>query len=80
MRERIFPPPGYMAISEEILKTGVFLPLHPFIDQVLDFFDIVSFQLSQNSYCLIVAIYIAFLLLWKIALISISPLFSGSRP
>ena len=54
-----------MAISEAILKTGVFLPLHPFIDQVLEFVDIVSFQLSLNSYSLIVAFYIAFSKLCK---------------
>ena len=50
-----------MAISEAILKAGVFLPLHPFIDQVLQFFDIVSFQLSPNSYLVIVAFFITFL-------------------
>ena len=59
------PLPGYMAISEVILKTRVFLPLHPFIDQVLEFFDIISFQLSLNSYRLIVVFYIAFLELYK---------------
>ena len=51
--------PRYIAISEAILKSGVFLPLHSFIDQVLEFFDIVPFQLSPNSYRLIVAFYIA---------------------
>ena len=35
--------PCYMAISEAILKTGVFLPFHSFIEQVLKFFDIVPF-------------------------------------
>ena len=42
------------------MKTGVFLPFHHFIEQVLEFFDIVPFQLSPNSYRLIVAFYIAF--------------------
>ena len=50
-----------MTFSEVILKTGVFLPLYPFIDQVLDYFDIVPFQLPPNFYHLIVAFYIAFL-------------------
>ena len=54
-----------MAISEAILKTRVFLPLHPFTDQVLEYFDIVPFQLSPNSYSLIVAFYIAFSELYK---------------
>ena len=56
-----------MAISEAILKTRVFLPLHPFIDQVLEFFAIVPFQLSPNSYHLIVAFYISFLEIYKTA-------------
>ena len=42
------------------MKTGVFLFLHPFIDQVLDYFDIVLFQLPPNFYHLIVAFYISF--------------------
>ena len=38
------PPRSYMTFSETILKIGgVFLPLHLFIVQVLDYFDIVSF-------------------------------------
>ena len=61
------PPPGYMAISEGILKTRVFSPLHSFIDQVLECFDIVLFQLSPNSYHLIMAFYIAFSELCKTA-------------
>ena len=57
----LLPPPGYMTFSEAILKTGVFLPVHPFVVQVLDYFDIVPFQLPPNSYRLIVAFYIVFL-------------------
>ena len=52
------PPRDYMTFSEAILKTGVFLPLHPFIAQVLDYFDIVLFQLLRTSHHLIVAFYI----------------------
>ena len=55
------PPSGCMTSSEAILKTGVFIPLHPFIVQVLDYFDIVPFQLPPNSHHLIVAFYIIFL-------------------
>ena len=54
------PPVGFMAISEAILKAGVFLPLYQFIDQVLQFFDIVPFQLTSNSYHIIVAFFITF--------------------
>ena len=55
-----FPPHGYVTFSEVILKTGVYLSLHPFIVQVLDFFDIICFQLPSNSHRLIVAFYIVF--------------------
>ena len=54
------PPVGFMAISEAILKVGVFLPLHPFIDQVLKLFDIAPFQLTSNSYRIMVSFFITF--------------------
>ena len=54
------PLVGFMAISEVILKAGVFLPLHLFTDQVLQFFDIVPFQLTLNFYRIIVAFYMIF--------------------
>ena len=49
-----------MTFSEAILKMGVFLPFHPSIAQVVDYFDIVPFQLPPNSHHLIVAFYIVF--------------------
>ena len=49
-----------MTFSKAILKTGVFLPLHPFIVQVLDYFDIVPFQLPPNSHRLIIVFCIIF--------------------
>ena len=49
-----------MTFSEIILKTGFYLPLHPFVAQVLDYFNIVPFQLPSNFYRLIVAFYIVF--------------------
>ena len=54
------PPRGYMTFSEMILKMEVFLPLHPFIVQVLNYFVIVPFQLPPNSHHLIVSFYIIF--------------------
>ena len=54
------PPHGYMTFSETILKTGVFLSLHLFVVQVLDYLDIFPFQLPPNSHRLIVAFYIVF--------------------
>ena len=61
-------PRGYMTFSKAILKTWVFLSLHPFIvlslhpfiAQVLDYFDIVPFQLPSNSHLLIVTFYFVF--------------------
>ena len=49
-----------MSFSKAILKTGVYIPLHHFVIQVLDYFDIVPFQLPPNSHRLIVAFYIVF--------------------
>ena len=57
-----------MTFSEAILKTVVFLPLHPFIIQVFDYFDIVPFQLPLNSHRLIVAFYIVFSEFYDVAL------------
>ena len=54
------PPRGYMTSSEAILKMRVYLLLHFFVAQVLDYFDIVPFQLPLNSHRLIVAFYIVF--------------------
>ena len=35
------PHAGYMAFSEAILKAGLSLPVHPLVDDVLQFFDVV---------------------------------------
>ena len=50
-----------MAFSEAILKSRISFPLHLFIDEVLQFFDMVSFQLTPNFYRIIVTFYIAFM-------------------
>ena len=55
------PPRGFMATSKVILKVRVFLPLHPFIDEVLQFFDIAPFQFNPNFYRIIMAFFIIFL-------------------
>ena len=49
-----------MTFSKAILKKGVYLSLHPFIAQVLDYFDIAPFQLPPNFHRLIVEFYIGF--------------------
>ena len=46
------PPQGYMTFSDAILKIRVFLPLHPFVPQVLDYFDIVPFSFLQTPIAL----------------------------
>ena len=54
------PPTSFMALSEAI-KAGVFLPLHPFIDEVQQFFNMVLFWLTPNFYRIIVTFCIAFM-------------------
>ena len=51
---------GYMAFSEVIIKGGVSLPLHPFIETVLQYFNVALFQFTPNSFRIIVAFFIAF--------------------
>ena len=51
---------NYMVFSKVILKAGVSLPLHPFIDDILQFFTVVPFHLTLNTYCIIVTFYVAF--------------------
>ena len=50
-----------MTFSKAILKTRVYLLLHPFVVQVLDYFNVILFQFLPNSHHLIVAFYIVFL-------------------
>ena len=50
-----------MTFKEAILKMRIYVPLHPFVAQVFDYFDIVSFKLPPNSHRLIVEFYVIFL-------------------
>ena len=49
-----------MTFSKAILKTRVYLLLHPFFAQVLDYVDTDPFQLPRNSHHFIVTFYIVF--------------------
>ena len=37
------PPFGYVAFSEVIMKVGASFPFYPFIDDVLQFFNVAPF-------------------------------------
>ena len=50
-----------ITFSEAIIWGGAFLPLHPFIAEVLDYFNVAHFQFTPNSICTMVAFYIAFM-------------------
>ena len=53
-------PHGYMAFSEAIIKGGASLPLHPFIEVVLQYLNVAPFQFTPNSFRIIVVFFIAF--------------------
>ena len=55
------PPPGMMAFSEVIMRGGVAPPLHAFVEAVLRHFNVALFQFTLNSFCIIVAFFIAFM-------------------
>ena len=50
------PPPRMSIFSEAIMWDGASISLHPFVEAVLDHFNLVSFQLNPNSLRTIVAI------------------------
>ena len=55
------PPRGLMAFSESILRGGVALPLHSFVEVVLQHFIVATFQFTPNSFRIIVAFFITFM-------------------
>ena len=54
-------PPRLVTFSEEIIRGGAFVSLHPFIVEVLDYFNVVPFKFTLNSIRTMVAFYIAFM-------------------
>ena len=54
------PPPHMATFSKAIIQGEASIPLHPFIVEVLDYFNVAHFQFTPNSICTIVAFYIAF--------------------
>ncbi|PON71699.1 hypothetical protein PanWU01x14_071540 [Parasponia andersonii] len=54
------PPRGLASFSEAVLKCGVHLPLHPYIQSVIDYYGVVPFQLTPNTYRYIVGLYILY--------------------
>ena len=55
------PLPRMVAFFEAIIQGGVSIPLHPFLVEVLDYFNLVPFQFTPNSIGTMVAFYIAFM-------------------
>ena len=55
------PPPRMAAFSEAIIQGGASHSLHPFIFEVLDYFNIAPFQFTSNSINTMVAFYITFI-------------------
>ena len=55
-----FPPPSFMAFSEAIMRGGGSLPLHPFIEAVLQYFNVAPFKFTLNSFYIIMAFFIVF--------------------
>ena len=54
-------PPCMVAFYEAIIWGGASIPLRPFLVEVLDYFNLVPFQLTPNSLRTIVSFYIAFM-------------------
>ncbi|PON44694.1 hypothetical protein PanWU01x14_264770 [Parasponia andersonii] len=43
-------PSGIASFSEAVLKSGVHLPLHPYIKSIVDYYRVIPFQLTLNTY------------------------------
>ncbi|PON52242.1 hypothetical protein PanWU01x14_210840 [Parasponia andersonii] len=64
------PPRGLASFSEAVLKCGVHLPLHPYIKSIIDYYGVVPFQLTPNTYRYMVGLYILY---YKLGLETPSP-------
>lgn len=47
-------------ISTAFLKVGFFMPIHPFLREVLEFYELAPMQLTPNSYHLAISTYIMY--------------------
>ncbi|PON48309.1 hypothetical protein PanWU01x14_238380 [Parasponia andersonii] len=54
------PPRKLASFSEAVLKCGVHLPLHPYIKSIIDYYGVVPFQLTPNTYRYMVGLYILY--------------------
>ena len=55
------PLPCMMAFSEAIIQGGASLPLHPFLVQVLYYFNLAPIQFTPNSFRTMMTFYIAYM-------------------
>ena len=54
------PEKGFVALSEQIMKAGGTIPLHPFFVAVLNYFYLAPLQLSPNSWLTLSCLFIWF--------------------
>lgn len=54
------PPRGTASFSEAVLRCGVHLPLHPYIKSIVDYYGVVPYQLTPNTYRYMVGLYILY--------------------
>ncbi|PON76681.1 hypothetical protein PanWU01x14_033670, partial [Parasponia andersonii] len=47
-------------LFKAVLKCGVHLPLHPYIKSIIDYYGVVPFQLTPNTYRYMVGLYILY--------------------
>ncbi|GMN63957.1 hypothetical protein TIFTF001_033009 [Ficus carica] len=52
------PPPGYISLSAEYFRTGLRLPLHPFLRRALTRLNVAPAQLNANVYRILVGCFI----------------------
>jgi len=54
------PPAGFAALTEVMLRCGITLPMHPFLQSLLDRFHLAPMQLPANAYLASIAMYIMY--------------------
>lgn len=54
-------PTPRMMLTPQLVELGLGSPMHPFLQQLIDFYKIAPIQLSPNSYRLAIRIYMMYL-------------------
>lgn len=62
--EHVFPdeklPTSRMVITNKLVELGIGLPMHPFLHELIKFYDVAPIQLSPNSYRMAIGLYIMY--------------------